>query len=177
MADPLSETPLKTTPGGPPEQLFVQSYSGDHGEPSFATVLGTGEIGPRRGRPAAPSGSRRSTDSIRVVHPEGTQREAAKSRILFVLCIQEEQQSAQKSAHKMRSPHARARSPQRCTGGAREVHGRCTGGGREVDGRWTGGGREVHGRCTGGARGSAELEHRFATVLGTKEIQLPADRQ
>ena len=48
MADPLSETPLKTIPGGPPEQIFLRSYTGDHGRPYFATVLGTGEIGPRR---------------------------------------------------------------------------------------------------------------------------------
>ena len=72
---------------------------GDHGRPYFATVLGTGEIGPRRWsagrtkrkppkhgfysrcasrrRPKGGNGARRSTDSLRAAHPEGTQREAA----------------------------------------------------------------------------------------------------
>ena len=40
------------------------------------------------GRPAAPSGSCRSTDSFRVVHPEGAQTQATRSQILVVICIQ-----------------------------------------------------------------------------------------
>ena len=48
-ADPLSETPAKTTPGGPPEQIFVQSYTGDHGRPSDDHA---------GGRPTAPGGGK-----------------------------------------------------------------------------------------------------------------------
>ena len=81
MADPLSETLSKTTPGGPPEQIFLRSYTGDDGRPS------DGRAG---GRPAAPNGSRRSTDSIRVVHPEGAQTEAADAQILLLLGTQKE---------------------------------------------------------------------------------------
>ena len=41
----------------------------------------------------------------------------------------------------------------------------------------TGGAREVHGRWPGGARKWADLEHQFATVLGTGENGLSTDRQ
>ena len=41
----------------------------------------------------------------------------------------------------------------------------------------TGGGREVAGRCTGGAREWADLEHQFATVLGTGENGLSTNRR
>ena len=49
----------------------------------------------------------------------------------------------------------------------------CTGAGREPAGRRTGGGREVHGRRTG----AADLEHQFATVLGTGENKLSTNRR
>ena len=76
---PYQEHYQTNTRGGPPERLFLQSYTGDHGR-SADRAPG--------GQPTAPKWRPPDADSSAVVDPGSVQRDATKSRILLLLGIQ-----------------------------------------------------------------------------------------
>ena len=73
---PCQEHYQTNTKRGPPEQLFLQSYTGDHGRPADRAP---------GGQPTAPKWGPPDADSSAVVHSEGVQQDATKSRILLLL--------------------------------------------------------------------------------------------
>ena len=76
---PCQEHYQTNTKRGPPEQLFLQSYTGDHGRPADRAP---------GGQPTVPKWRPPDADSSAVVHSEGVQQDATKSRILLLLGTQ-----------------------------------------------------------------------------------------
>ena len=100
---PCQEHYQTNTKRGPPEQLFLQSYTGDHGRPADRAP---------GGQPTAPKWRPPDADSSAVGHPEGAQREAAESQILLLLGTQRGWNS--ESAGRPRPTEAKMRSPTPC---------------------------------------------------------------
>ena len=100
---PCQEHYQTNTKRCPPEQLFLQSYTGDHGRPADRAP---------GGQPTAPKWRPPDADSSAVGHPEGAQREAAESQILLLLGTQRGWNS--ESAGRPRPTEAKTGSPTPC---------------------------------------------------------------
>ena len=95
---PCQEHYQTNTKRGPPEQLFLQSYTGDYGRPAdrrtWRSADSTQTKAARCGFQCCCVSSKRPkrgheiADSNAVGHPEGAQAEAARSQILVLLRIQ-----------------------------------------------------------------------------------------
>ena len=83
VADPLSETRSKTTPGGPFEQIFLRSYTGA----SRKALRRPHQCSADSTKPSPPKHGFSSCSASRG-HPKDTERSPAETRILFVFRIQ-----------------------------------------------------------------------------------------